>query len=304
MPASASSNTGRLVGRLSATFLHQTIRNARAGAGSVDDQLDLFILVATLQANIGMVLNDPSLHASHATAGSLVPDEMRRARAVSVHAVAISLGLPYETVRRRVAKLVELDSLGATDAGVWVRETVFIQPAQIQANLDNYALVRRHYRRLRELDVLTPPRRTVPFTEGPPVLAVVRILIDYVLRSVQAMRRGDADIIDVVVLLGVMRANVEHLPDRPRPGASGRPRPVSALALSAQLGLPRETIRRRLARLVETGDCLRTEEGFVAGPKGGAAFLGTPQNLANLRRMFALLDELGVLARWEIEGLD
>jgi hypothetical protein len=59
-----------------------------------------------------------------------------------------------------------------------------------------------------------------------------------------------------------------------------------------------------VARLVEQGECLRTPDGLVVPSDihrrpGGVLF--SPTNLANLNRMFAGLDELGVLAAWEAE---
>jgi hypothetical protein len=46
-------------------------------------------------------------------------------------------------------------------------------------------------------------------------------------------------------------------------GAAGRPRPMSRRAIALATGLPRETVRRRLARLVELG-LLREEGGGIA----------------------------------------
>jgi CRP-like cAMP-binding protein len=46
-------------------------------------------------------------------------------------------------------------------------------------------------------------------------------------------------------------------------GAVGRPKPMSRRAIALATGLPRETVRRRLARLVELG-LLREEAGGIA----------------------------------------
>lgn len=295
------SEARRLAGRLSAGLLLQAIQNARARPGAPDDLVDTLIIVATLQANVGAVQRDPKLRLVHATLDAPPPDALRRARAVPASAIATSLGLPYETVRRRVARLVGESRLNAAERGIYAPQAAFASPIHAEASFANYSLLRRFYRRLRALELTPAPRRPQVLDGPPPVRAVVRALIDYVMRSVQEI--GIGDIVDLTILLGVMRANGEHLPDRPPPGGAGHLRAVSALALGAQLQLPRETVRRKLVRLTMSGDCVRTEAGYLAPlnrPGGAGAYLASPRNLANLQRMFAGLDETGVLARWEL----
>jgi hypothetical protein len=76
-----------------------------------------------------------------------------------------------------------------------------------------------------------------------------------------------------LVSLARVQANVAHL-DRLAGGFAGIDtappdelrRPVSVLALSSSLGLPYETIRRHVAKMVAAGQCVRVKGGVVAPP--------------------------------------
>ncbi|MET0271770.1 MAG: hypothetical protein ABW360_02140 [Phenylobacterium sp.] len=312
MSSSDPRPTGHLVGRLTAAFVLDAIEMTRRGDPEVEDLLDNLILVATLQANVAPLARDLGLQRTYGSRDSLPPDELRSQRAMSVNALANSLRLPHETVRRRILRLAALGRCVVTPNGVYIPQAVFSTPGYEAVSWGDYELVRALFHRLRDLAILPPPAGSAPPEGPPPVLAVVRALIDYVMRALDDVRKGAGDVMAAVILLGILRANTEHLPDRPRRGA-GAPedfipdadrRPVSAVSLAARLGLPRETVRRHVARLADQGECLRRPDGLVVPSDihlrpGGVLF--SPTNLANLNRMFAGLDELGVLAAWEAE---
>src|SRR5262245_42066104 len=87
--------------RLSLIFVLDLIEIGRGGGEAVDP----LILGVISQASITPVTLDPRLELAYATVERPPPDDIRRP--VSVSAVARSLRLPFETVRRRVALLVE-----------------------------------------------------------------------------------------------------------------------------------------------------------------------------------------------------
>ena len=90
------------IGRASIGFLLDTFAASRAGG----DVVDPLILAVILEANIAPVTNDPQLAPKYAALDDPPPEDLRRA--VSINAVAASLRLPYETVRRRVGRLAKL----------------------------------------------------------------------------------------------------------------------------------------------------------------------------------------------------
>ena len=74
------------------------------------------------------------------------PDEARRP--ISINRIAESLGLPYETVRRRVERLLEANACARVRGGVIVPAAFLSTPGAIQAMLSNVGYVREFARDL------------------------------------------------------------------------------------------------------------------------------------------------------------
>lgn len=74
-------------------------------AGLDHDYALAVVYLAILQANLGPVMEDSSLSARYAGLDTVVPEELRRP--ISVHALAGSLHMPYETTRRCVGRLID-----------------------------------------------------------------------------------------------------------------------------------------------------------------------------------------------------
>lgn len=150
------------------------------------------------------------------------------------------------------------------------------------------------------------------------VRACFRAACRYVLRGVAAqVDASGGDATSAFVMIAVMNANLDHI-DRDPELARGFARfstpvpdearvPVSALSIAGRLGLPRETVRRRLAQLVEAGRCLQDAKGFyvpmrvlAAGERREVAL----QGLAAARRLRRdLLAEAPDIA-WTRPGAD
>lgn len=75
--------------------------------------------------------------------------------------------------------------------------------------------------------------------------------------------------------------------------------PVSRLALSRSTGLPRETVRRKVARMLEQGLLVEDERGGLRIPSGlthDEDLLAVMEpHLPNLRRLLMLLTNMGAL---------
>ena len=132
--------------------------------------------------------------------------------------------------------------------------------------------------------------------------AATRISSDYVLRALQLVRTYAAgDLIDGVIRAAIIQANVGHLisPDTPGGGGVEPPdellRPVSVMSLSATLGVPYETMRRRVTKMSASGICKRVRGGFIVP---SALIDKTMEvrraNFANLRRLRKALIAAGV----------
>ncbi len=134
--------------------------------------------------------------------------------------------------------------------------------------------------------------------------AATRISTDYVLRSLQLVREvAQDDLLDGIILSALVQANVGHLvgPEaNAEQGAAPRDeqrRPVSVMALAANLGFPYETMRRRIGKLIDAGWCIRVPGGVIVpgsvidGPANKAALRA---NFANLRRLRKALLAAGI----------
>lgn len=93
----------RAVARISGDF---TLRTMIAVASQLDHDYSLAVVyIAILQANIGPLTEDVALSARYAGVDTIVPEDLRRP--ISVHALAGSLHMPYETTRRCVGRLID-----------------------------------------------------------------------------------------------------------------------------------------------------------------------------------------------------
>ena len=100
------------------------------------------IFVAVVQANTQHIVQDDTLSQTWSEAEDKVPDENRRP--VSVHALSVSLGIPYETTRRYVNKLL------ADGYCIRVRRGLVV-PSDVLARDDMVTALRRNYANLQRL---------------------------------------------------------------------------------------------------------------------------------------------------------
>ena len=83
-----------------------TLRTMMGIAAGLDHDYALAVVyLAILQANLGPVTEDANLSARYAGLDAVVPEDLRRP--ISVHALAGSLHMPYETTRRCVGRLID-----------------------------------------------------------------------------------------------------------------------------------------------------------------------------------------------------
>ncbi len=144
----ADAALGRIVGRLSVEYFLRSAKLISEFTGG--DLYSGMILHVITIANIGYVDHDP-YDVRYASIEDLPPDEARRP--ISILAVAGSLGLPYETTRRCVNKLVKAGLCIKVKGGVVVPSAVWEDPREGETILTNMANVRRFYRALKRVGV-------------------------------------------------------------------------------------------------------------------------------------------------------
>jgi len=310
MPQPTRFPTLRVAGRLANAFVLDLVRLG----GNGRDVIDALLKMAIVQANVAQVMRDPQLQRAYATLEHPVPNELRRP--VSINAVASSLQLPFETTRRRIRALAEAGQCELTARGVIVPlSPIDAKMAQIGAEIP-YSLVRQLYRRLRAIGLLQAPTPTEPWDMShPPYRLVLRLAFAYVLRLCEPLATNIGDPVSGIIAMDIVRANTEHLSDAEGgtddPNVGGFPedslrRPVRVATLSERLGIPQETVRRHVNRLVNSRRCVRVGQGYVVTSAilaNGSLTRFMLDNQIHLSRLFSALDEFGILAAWEREPL-
>lgn len=112
------------------------------------------IFLAIQAANVGSLDSDPKESRRYSGVDAIPPDELRRP--ISIYALAGSLGLPYETVRRQVHKMIDQGIVDRMGDGVIVPARVLESPQMRRSVERNYqnlkALVRNLHRAGIDLD--------------------------------------------------------------------------------------------------------------------------------------------------------
>lgn len=291
-----------LVARASLAYVRDNVQISCAGA----DLLTTLLFTAILDANMAPVNRDPELRLAYGDLEDSCPDELRRP--VTINAMAASLRLPFETVRRRVHELIDAGDCVATAHGVYVPRSAVTSPAYKAIQVARYERVRAFHRTLRDVGELAADDPPGSATRELLVRAVNRVISEYMLRACGDLIALTHDMLGSVILMEVALDNSAELPpDRlsiwaEAPAALARP--VRGSVLSARLGLSAETLRRHAIGLEATGFLRRTPTGMVAvcpaSTRPRLAHL-IEANVVNLHRLFARLRELGVTAGWEMQ---
>ncbi|MET0274327.1 MAG: hypothetical protein ABW360_15170 [Phenylobacterium sp.] len=272
--------------------------------------LDTLLASAIIQANVQPIQRDGDLFMAFAKSDAVPPDTLRRP--VSMNALANSLGLPFETVRRRVNAMVPTGWCRIVEEGVIVPAETLDTPKHYAQAFQGFQRLQAFYYALSELGLLRDlPPPSVDLGANPfPIRACTRLLGAYMLRAIEGVGALGA-LMDGLILLAMFRNNVEGLPtDAIVAAPPGAPdgmaddlrRPVSVATLGAQLGIPPETIRRHVTVLIERGYCVRVRGGLIVPGHILAhplLWAGAARNAGNLQRLFVALAQLGVLRAWD-----
>ena len=263
------------------------IANISRGGG---DLLDPLIATAIVDANQATVHGDAALQRLYGDETHALPDAHRRP--ISVLALAESLRLPFETVRRRVRRLVDAGLCQIGESGVVVPQAVVTSAPYVAAQATRVARLARF-----EADLLAAGMLGAPtgFSTDAATRSADRALAGYMLRACDQLIALTGSAMAGFMLLGLAAANSELKGDAVRL-ADIASRPASAANLARRLHMPHETVRRNLFALADLGFARRDRLSWlVSVPAGPAAErLGqmAADNQINLRRLFARLAEL------------
>ena len=212
-----------------------------------------------------------------------------QSRSVSVRAIAQSLGLPYETTRR---KALELETRG------YCRRVSPQRVGAATAAVEGSAAQAAYAQTLRRLTEVIGNLKALGFSVGtadpagrpepdPADLAreVGLAVQAFMLRVLETGVGPHGSMLDALVYTALIQTNAEAITFDPEmawkySGAETPPpdnvrRPATIAGLAQRLAIPRETMRRRIARMVELGRCEAVRGGYLAT----MTFMQTPEVL-------------------------
>jgi hypothetical protein len=260
----------RSVTRLSGEYVLRFLR-LLFDDGDIRDTVVALAVAAANTAHLNAGMGGVSRYAAVDTPP---PDEVRKP--VTVSTVAESLGLPFETTRRRMGRLARRGACVRVDGG-FIVPTAFLTRRQPSRALANVGHVRIFVRDLEAAGLIEAAMvaRALPTSDKDAAIArtVTRLSADYTLRALQLLVDTYGDVRTGIVAQTIVTANTTHLAAEASP--AGRyaaidetppdevRQPVSVRRLSDWLGLPYETTRGQVLRLIKAGICTRSEAGVI-----------------------------------------
>lgn len=150
---SADSKQQRLVVRIATDFFLRSLEISSSLQGR--DMVRTIVFMTILQANVAHLTYDQELAHRYAGVADMPPDSERRP--ITAHALAESLSVPYETMRRQVNRLVaDGMCVRVGKQGVIVPSEVLARPEMLESLKRSYSNVQRMMQSLRKLGVAVP----------------------------------------------------------------------------------------------------------------------------------------------------
>lgn len=267
MPIAQVRPVTRLLAELQTSLIATGVR---ALAGGIDR-----LIIYTLAARVTGL--------SDMEAAAMVP--------TSAHALAASLGRPYETTRRHVNALIA--------DGLCVRHGnhIHVTPEGLRRPRIAHLVRWTHdcfVRFVEDLgatgEALPPPRGCAQYA----MVAGVQSAIDIMLAVIQTNREKHAGWLDLILFSTVVAANCRGHPLAASHGPADTP--VSALAVARTIGVTSATANRHLSAMTGTGQLVRVRGGFrvngawLAHPAAQAV---SDASLQNIRRLLGGLAAQG-----------
>jgi hypothetical protein len=145
-------------------------------------------------------------------------------------------------------------------------------------------------------------------TNAAGIRAAVRLSDEYVLRALRLINDlAGGELLTAIIFRAIIAGNIGYLDGNAAEAApysdletlppDHMRRPVSVLSVADSLGLPYETTRRHVSKLIKSGRCRREGRGVIAPTAalvGAASEAAMLANLVNLRRLFRGLNKAGV----------
>ena len=209
---------------------------------------------------------------------ALVQASADPARGISVRALARSLSLPFETVRRKVRELEDHGLCIAAEDG----RPIATPPAETEARAEAARVCDGFHRLLGKLAALGVDPAVFhgghlpapAADQGQAQLAAHRLIHNYILRTLEAGVEPHETMFNALIFAAAMSANAERITYDPKlaalyaaadtPPPDGLRRPARPREIAERLNLPYEVVRRRLVEFLERGWVVKAGSGYIA----------------------------------------
>ena len=300
-------------------------RDAIAAAGALDDDTAIAGIVARLTGEyilrgfslvsdgfgdmragfVGQTINTlnvaPVIHTEAgqraADSDGLLPDEARIP--ITVTRLAKATGLPFESTRRVVQRLIDAGACVRVPGGVIVPKAFTMRPTTIDAVVANLGYMRRFVSDLEAAGLVEEaPASLHTQKHAAAVRGRATLSTEFGLRALRLLIETYGDLQSGIVAQTIITANTAHLDTRKGEGrryagADDIPpddvrRPISVSRLADSVGLPFETMRGQVNRLLDAGICVRTDGGVIvpAAVRGQPPMVRATLLMAKLVRQF------------------
>ena len=233
--------------------------------------------VAIYSANVRKITTT-SLNLTYGALSSAPPSTVLMP--ITVASISQSLGVPYETMRRHI-QMLEKSGLCVSDKrGVIISPSFFADEERIQVLIDttftNFCFFLEGLKAI-NFDFAKSLRSVVAQSESPfsesfssAGRAVLRLCTDFRLQVMDIIiATYEGDFFLGLVHLAVLNANVGNFYYRLAKETERYPNytPISIRTLAKNIGLPFETTRRYVRKLLEIGALAETPNGLVIPPQ-------------------------------------
>ena len=245
--------------------------------------------LCVLLANTEYIIGQPELAERFLT--TTPPDDLRRP--ISISNLGRSLGVDPETMRRRVNRIIEAGLCAVVADGLIVPMSVHNQPRILAAATQSCQHLLLLWRRLYSADLLDVFPPGVDFDSSEYFNNNISVLdIQYNFKVATDIIRNIFDnYVTMTVFAVILTENTRNM-DRNLGGYShavticdtGEPHrrePVSIRTIAAQVGFPRETVRRHVEWLVVRHLIEKRADGYLAPERvlDSPAFLELTENI-------------------------
>ncbi len=212
------------------------------------------------------------------------------AKNISINAIAASLDLPYETVRRHMHKLVEAGLCLMDRNGARLNPSARTKAFIAERTESRLAAFRQMLADLARFDVAFPEGL---LTENLSADAVAATLIDLELCSMEFHRPGTRTAMELCIIVAFLTANIREVTysdelaecfgrwDTPVPTLLRKP--ISINRVSAILGVPYATLWRHVQKMIATGHLTEHRDGYIVATE----WIARPETIEASRKVIS-----------------